>query len=225
MNNKASHIGIIIDGNRRYACKFSWQPWKGHEKGADTVENTIIWASELNLRMLSFYALSLENLKRDKEEVNKLLEIFRIWLKKIKNDKRIKEKQIKIRFIGDLSLLPEDIQEICHQLEKDTENHNNLIINFCVAYGGRQELTEAIKKLVENKQEITEENIRKNLWLQDEPDLIIRTGNRTRTSNFLPWQSIYSEWIFLDKLWPEFTKEDLISCLDKFSSVQRNFGK
>jgi len=222
---KAKHLGIIIDGNRRFAKKFSLMPWKGHEKGAENVENTIIWTSEMGIKNLTFYILSAENLKRNKEELNKLFKLFRRWFKKIKNDKRIKEKRIKFRFIGKLELLPEDIQKICEILEKNTEKHNNFTVNFCIAYSGRQELIEAVKKLAKSKQEITEENIRKNLWLQEEPDLIIRAGNKTRTSNFLPWQSVYSEWIFLDKFWPEFTKKDLTECLEKYSKIQRNFGK
>lgn len=225
MTEKASHVAIIIDGNRRHAKKNFWKPWEGHDKGAEKVEETIIWASELGLKELTFYALSIENLERDKEEVDKLFEIFRIWLKKLEIDKRIKEKQIKFRFIGNLSLLPEDLQEICKNLERKTEIHNKLTVNLCVAYGGKQELIEAIKKLVKSKEKITEENLKKNLWLQSEPDLIIRTGGKIRTSNFLPWQAVYSEWIFLDKLWPEFTKKDFISCLEKFEKVQRNFGK
>ena len=122
-------------------------------------------------------------------------------------------------------MLPEDLNKLCREIEKDTENNKGMLVNFCMAYGGRQELIEAMKKIVESKQEITEENLRKNLWLQEEPELIIRTGNRTRTSNFLPWQSAYSEWIFLEKLWPEFTKQDLIECLEKFSKMDRNFGR
>lgn len=222
---KPAHIGVIIDGNRRWAKKLLLQPWKGHEKGAETVENTIIWASELGVKMLTFYALSIENLKRDKTEIDYLFDLFRKWFKKIKEDKRIKEKQVKFRFIGNLSLLPKDLQEICSKLEKSTKEHNKFIVNFCVAYGGRQEIIESLKKLVKSKEKITEENFQKNLWLKEEPELIIRTGNRIRTSNFLPWQAAYSEWIFLEKLWPDFTKKDLQECMDKFETVQRNFGK
>jgi len=222
---KPSHLAIIIDGNRRWAKKILLQPWKGHEKGAETVENTIMWASELDMKMLTFYALSNENLKRDKEELNHFWEISKRWFKKVKEDKRIKEKQIKFKFIGNLTLLPPDLQDLFKELEEDTEKHKGMIVNFCMAYGGRQEIVDAIKKLVENKEEVNEDTIKKNLWLQEEPELIIRTGARSRTSNFLPWQSIYSEWIFLDKLWPELTKHDMEDCIEKFENIQRNFGK
>jgi len=225
MENKASNVAIILDGNRRYAKKNILEAWRGHEKGAGKVEETITWASDLKLKELTFYALSIENLKREKQEVDKLFELFKKWFEKARNNKRVKEKQIKFKFIGNLSLLPEDLQEICKKLEKDTENHKNLIVNFCLAYGGRQEIIEAIKKLQKSGEEITEENLKKNLLLKSEPDLIIRTGNRIRTSNFLPWQSVYSEWIFLDKLWPEFTKQDFLDCLNQFETIQRNFGK
>jgi len=127
--------------------------------------------------------------------------------------------------MGNLSLLPEDLQRLFMEIEEDTKNNHGLKVNFCVAYGGRQEIIEAIRKIAKNREKLTEENIGKNLWLKENPDLIIRTGGKTRTSNFLPWQSVYSEWIFLDKLWPEFTKQDLIECINNFSKIQRNFGK
>ena len=225
MNSNVRHIGIIIDGNRRYAKKLLLQPWKGHDMGAERVENIIEWTSDLGIKILTIYALSTENLKREAKELEHLFGLFRKWFTKIRSDKRVKERQIKFKFIGRLELLPEDLNKLCREIEKDTENNKGMLVNFCMAYGGRQELIEAMKKIVESKQEITEENLRKNLWLQEEPELIIRTGNRTRTSNFLPWQSAYSEWIFLEKLWPEFTKQDLIECLEKFSKMDRNFGR
>ena len=122
-------------------------------------------------------------------------------------------------------MLPLEIQELLKEIENKTKDYNNYIINFCIAYGGRLELLEAINKLKNKKGEIKEEDVGKALWLSSEPDLIIRTGDRRRTSNFLPWQSIYSEWFFLEKMWPEFTKEDLKEAIEHFSKSQRNFGK
>lgn len=223
--NPLNHLAIIIDGNRRYARQKSLEPWKGHDFGAETVEKTIEWCSDLKIKELTFYALSLENLKRDKREVDALFSLMQRWLKKIKKDKRIKENQIKIKFAGRLHLLPVDLQQEIKEVEAQTKNHQNMLVNFCVAYGGRQELVDAVKHLLKNKEEATEENIKKNLYLHSEPDLIIRTGGHTRTSNFLIWQAAYSEWIFLSKLWPEFTRENLISCIEKFKTMQRNFGK
>lgn len=218
------HVAIIIDGNRRYAKKLAMQPWKGHEFGAETVEKLLDWCKELDIRELTIYALSIENLKRDKKELEYLFNLMEKMFDKLKNDKRIKEDKVKIRFVGNLSLLPKELKELCEEVEENTKNYSNYIVNFCIAYGGRQELVQAFNKL-KGKKEITEEDLKNALWLSSEPEIIIRTGNQVRTSNFLPWQSIYSEWFFLDKLWPEFTKEDLIQVLGQFKKRQRNFGK
>lgn len=219
------HIGLILDGNRRFAKKLALQPWKGHEFGAETVEKLLDWCKELDIHELTLYALSIENLKRDKTEVNFLLGLMEKMFVKFRNDERIKKNKVRIRFIGKLELLPESLQKLCLELEEDTKNYDKYKLNLCVAYGGRQELVHAMKKLKESNEEINEENIKKNLWLESEPDLIIRTGGQMRTSNFLPWQSIYSEWFFLDKLWPEFSKEDLVQVIEQFNQRQRNFGK
>lgn len=225
--NKANHIGIILDGNRRYAKQNSRKPWEGHDSGAETFEKFLEWAKELDLREITAYVLSLENLKRDEQEVKHLFELFKKWFKKFKTDKRVKD-EIKIRFIGDLSLVPEDIAEIAKDLENETKNNTKYKLNFCFAYGGRQEIVNAFNKIhkqKKSKDEITEKDIEENLWLSSSPDLVIRTGGAIRTSNFLPWQTIYSEWFFPEKLWPEFTKEDLIKILKEFESRKRNFGK
>ena len=112
-----------------------------------------------------------------------------------------------------------------YRAQEKTKQNKNYIINFAIAYGGRQEIISAVKKLIEEKKEINEKNFQKSLWLQDEPDLIIRTGGEKRTSNFLPWQSIYSEWIFIEKFWPEFTKQDLEKAIEEFKNRKRRFGK
>jgi len=224
-NQKVNHLAIIMDGNRRYAKKHFWIPWKGHDEGAETVNKLIDWCCELGIKELSLYALSTENLKRDKKEVDKLLELMKKWFSRFKEDKRMHEYRIKVRFIGDRALLPKDIQAIMNEIEEDSNEYDNLKINFCIAYGGRLELMHALNKLKRENIPITESNITKALWLSSEPDLVLRTGNVIRTSNFLPWQTTYSEWIFLEKLWPEFTQEDLISCLNEFEQRKRNFGK
>lgn len=223
--NNLNHVAIIIDGNRRYAKRKALEVWKGHDFGAETVEKTIEWCNDLKIKELTFYALSHENLKRDKLEVDALMNLMRRWFKKLKSDERIKKNKIKIKFIGRLHLLPKDLQELSLETEKDTKDHSNLIVNFCIAYGGRQEIVDSVTHLIKNNLQVTEENIKKNLYLQSEPELIIRTGGAPRLSNFLTWQSIYSEIIFLEKLWPEFTKQDLVDCIEKYSNIKRNFGK
>ena len=143
----------------------------------------------------------------------------------MQGNKKINENKIKIKFIGEREKLDKELQEIMKNLEKETKDYRNHQINFALAYGGRQEILSAVKKIIRDKKEITEENFQTSLWLNENPDLIIRTGGERRTSNFLPWQSVYSEWIFLDKMWPEFTKEDLESAIKEFHNRERRFGK
>ena len=229
MNNKTNpnHVAIILDGNRRFAKKLVLEPWKGHELGAGKVEKLLDWASEIGIKELTLYVLSVENLEsRPKNELEYLFKLFRKEFRNLSKEK-IEKNKIKIRFIGNLSLLPADLAEQCKKLEAKTEKNNNFIINFCLAYGGRQELVEAVKKIISNKvqaEEISEKTIEKNLYMQSQPDLIIRTGGEKRTSNFLPWQSTYSEWFFLDKMWPEFEKQDLVGAIENFKLRKRNFG-
>ncbi len=225
-DNPVKHIGVIIDGNRTYAKKRMLPSFKGHEAGAEKLEKFLDWARELKINEVTAYILSTENLNRTQEELNHLFRIFKEFFNKLEKDKKIDENKVKIRFIGDLSLIPKDIKELAEKVMKRTEKYNNYIINFCFAYGGRQEIVNAVNKLIkEGKKQITEQDLTNALWLSDEPEFIIRTGSKTRSSNFLPWQSVYSEWFFLDKMWPEIEKSDLISCIEKFQKTQRNFGK
>jgi tritrans,polycis-undecaprenyl-diphosphate synthase [geranylgeranyl-diphosphate specific] len=219
------HIAIILDGNRRFAKNLLKEPWKGHEYGADKVEKLLDWCDELNINQLTLYALSIENLKRSEKEVGYLMNILEKELKKLRDDKRLEKRKIKISFIGKRELLKKDFQELMIDIEEKTKNNDRFLINFAIAYGGRQEIIEAIKKLSVGNKEINEENFKECLWLKNEPDLIVRTGGEKRTSNFLPWQSTYSEWIFIDKLWPEFEKQDLIEAINEFNNRQRRFGK
>ena len=222
--NNFMHIGIILDGNRRYARKLALKPWEGHREGAKTIEKLIEWVEELNIDELTLYTLSVENLQRDKDELNYLFDIIYDRLNKFKTDKRIYDKQVRICFIGDLKLIPKRIQNVCAELEQLTKTHKRYKINFCLAYSGRQEIIQAIKK-IDDQKNITEEELTKNLQLSSEPEFIIRTGGHTRSSNFLPWQSVYSEWFYTDKLWPEFTKADLENALEKYKTIKRNFGR
>lgn len=219
------HIGIILDGNRRFAKRIMQKPWKGHKYGAEKVEELFSWCKNLDVKEITLYVLSTENLNRPKKELNFLINLFKEEFEKIKDDKRIKENKIKIKFIGERRLLNKELQKIMQKLEKATEKNNNYRINIALAYGGRQEIIKSIISLVKNKQKINENNFEKNLELNSSPDLIIRTGGEKRTSNFLLWQSAYSEWFFLDKMWPEFTEEDLKEIISEFHSRERRFGK
>ncbi|MCL5018279.1 MAG: polyprenyl diphosphate synthase [Candidatus Pacearchaeota archaeon] len=222
---KNLHIGIILDGNRRFAQKAKKKLWEGHEAGARKVESLFDWGRELGIKELTLYCFSLENFNRTREEVNFLMELIKKWFMKLEKDSKIEKNKIKIRFIGQKELLDNDLQKLMKRIERKTEKYNDYVINFAIAYGGRQEILSAIKKIVAEKKEINEKSFQESLWLSDYPDLIIRTGGEKRTSNFLPWQSVYSEWIFSDKMWPEFTKEDLKEAIEEFDKRERRFGK
>jgi undecaprenyl diphosphate synthase len=224
--NKINHIGVILDGNRRYAKSANLPSFQGHEKGAEKLTQFLKWCREEKIREVTIYALSTENLNRSREELSALFSLFQRFFKKFKKSKEIHENKIRIKFIGNLSLIPSEIKKLAEDIEEETKNYNDYLINFCFAYGGRDELVYSFNKLLkENRKIVTEQDITNSLMLKNSPDLIIRTGGKTRTSNFLIWQSIYSEWFFLSKMWPEIEKQDLQECIAKYKNIERNFGK
>jgi tritrans,polycis-undecaprenyl-diphosphate synthase [geranylgeranyl-diphosphate specific] len=219
------HIGIILDGNRRFAKRLMLEPWRGHELGFKKLEKIMEWLKETGVKEFTLYCFSLENFNRPKIEFDFLMKIFKEAFEMLKTDKRIHENKIRLRFIGKRELFDKEIQERITDLEEITKDYNDYIINFALGYGGRQEIIEAVRKLVKKGEEINEENLQENLWLRHDIDLVIRTGGEKRTSNFLPWQATYAEWIFLDKMWPEFEKQDLLDCIEEFNNRKRRFGK
>lgn len=227
-----NHVGIILDGNRRFARRLMLKPWKGHEWGAKKIEKLFDWAHELDVKELTLYAFSIQNFNRPKEEFDYLMNIFRKELKRILTDKRLEERDVRVNFIGRLWMLDKDIQESIQKIMDKTKSKKSYTVNFAIAYGGREEVVDATRKIAEQVKsgtldidKINDESFTENLWLSSSPDLIIRTGGERRTSNFLNFQAAYSEWIFLDKAWPEFEKEDLVSCVEEFSQRKRRFGK
>jgi tritrans,polycis-undecaprenyl-diphosphate synthase [geranylgeranyl-diphosphate specific] len=227
IENVPKHIGIVLDGNRRFAKRLMLKPWKGHEFGAEKVMKLIDWSIKHKIKELTLYALSVQNFhSRPKEELNYLMNLFKKELKSLMNDKRIDKNKIKINFIGRLNYFDNELQELIKNITEKTKNNNNLTITLAVAYGGQEEIIDAVKKIIKEKpKEINEENFKDFLYSKESPDLIIRTGKEKRTSNFLNYQAGYSEWIFLDILWPEFEEKDFVGCLEEFSKRRRNFGK
>jgi tritrans,polycis-undecaprenyl-diphosphate synthase [geranylgeranyl-diphosphate specific] len=227
------HIAIILDGNRRFAKRLMIKPWMGHEWGFKKLEKLFEWLAELKfVKELTLYAFSVQNFNRPKEEFDYLMKIFKEMCDKYSNDKKIKENGIRINVIGRTYMFPQDLQEKIKSLMEKTKDNKDYIVNIALAYGGREEVIDATKKIAEqlksgklNIDQINEEIFSKNVYMSSEPDLIIRTGGDHRTSNFLIWQSSYSEWFFLEKTWPEFEKEDLIKVLDEFKTRDRRFGK
>lgn len=233
MASKApKHIAIILDGNRRFAKKLGLKPWLGHEYGVKKLNQFLEWCQELGIKELTLYSFSTENFSRTKQEKDFLFNIFKKEFNNMKHREDIFKNKIRINVIGRLHMFPKDIQKSIKEIMEKTKNHNNFIVNFAMAYGGRQEIVDSIKKIAQliksNKislSSINENTITKNLYLPREPDLVIRPGGELRTSNFLTWQSVYSEFVFLDKLWPEFTKGDLIKCIEEFNKRERRLGK
>src|SRR3989338_1036432 len=227
-----NHIGIILDGNRRFSKRLMMKPWMGHEWGAKKVESLFDWCKEFKIKELTLYCLSIENFNRPKEKFEYLMKLFRKEFKAYENDERISKNKIRFNFIGRLQMFPKDIQNLMHSIMEKTKHFKDYQVNFAMAYGGRAEVIDAVIKIAKQIKagtldinKINEETFEENLYIKDEPDLIIRTGGEKRTSNFLPWQSTYSEFIFLDCLWPELSKEDFVQCIQDYSSRERRFGK
>lgn len=226
------HLAIIMDGNRRWAKEQGMAAWRGHQKGTDPVKTAVEFCVEYKIPYLSLYAFSLENLKRSQEELDHLFNIIEDGLTNQEFEKLINN-GVKVNIIGDPALFPERLKKTFHDIKEKTKNGTALTLNIMFCYGGQQELTASMKQLgtlIEagklKADAITPELIQKNLWTQDSPnpDLIIRTGGFKRLSNFMPWQSAYSELLFLDKYWPDMTTQDLHDALKNFTKIKRNFG-
>ena len=182
--NHPRHVAIILDGNRRFAKRLMLKPWKCHDHGKNKVEDILNYAKSLGIREMTFYALSIENINsRPKKELDYLYEVFKEAFKKI-NREKIKENKMKFKFIGDLSLLPQDLRNECFKLEKETKDNNEFLTNFAIAYGGRQEIIRAVKKILNNNvdpKDVNESLFEENLYIKSQPDIVIRTGGEMRT--------------------------------------------
>jgi len=222
------HLGIIIDGNRRWARERGLPALEGHRRGFDRVKKIIDWCKNRGIKILTLFVFSTENWKRSKKEVNYLMRLLQKGLNDFKkNIKKINQQGIKIRVIGQKERVPENLRKTINEVEELTKNNNKMVVNFALSYGGRVELVEAIKNIIKKKinpEKITEDIIKENLWTSD-VDLVIRTGGEQRISNFLIWQVAYSEFYFCSKYWPDFTENDLDEALQDYARRQRRFGK
>ena len=231
-----NHVAIRLDGNRRCA-KYHFLASKGaHKMGAYKAEQLLTWIYDLKIKITTLYVLSIENLERDKKELEDIYNLLGIKLEKLYNDSRIHEREMKIKAIGNIDALPQSIKDILFKLEKETNHYDLTFLNIAIAYGGQQELVDAIRKIahdVEKRElkisEITEQSIDSYLYTshlpQPEPDLILRTSGEKRLSGFLLWQSAYSELVFMDVFWPEFRKIDLMRAIRTFQRRRRRYGK
>lgn len=219
---KGIHLGIIPDGNRRFAKTSGKSPWEGHLLGAEKTREFLDWCSEYpEIKRVSVYALSTENLKRSKEELDQLWKIFTKEVRKISSDPVIKERGIQIRIFGDKDLWRPDLREAAKEAIKSTKQYSKHILNIMLAYGSKLELNNAVKKVVGKPIETID-----NFLMVKEPlDLVIRTGGQHRLSNFMLYQASYAELYFTDTLWPEFTKKEFDQIMDWYKEQEKKFGK
>ena len=223
------HIGIIMDGNGRWAKKRGLPRNAGHKKGAEVFENISRCCRDLGIKYLTVYAFSTENWKRPKEEVEGIMNLMRSYLKGMA---KAKNEHIAVRFIGDREPFDEDLLELMEEAENADVGEIITTVQIALNYGGRDEIVHSVKEIAKkiasgklSPEDITEETVSKNLYSKTpECDLIIRPSGEERLSNFLLWESAYSEFVFMDVLWPDFTKEHLEEALEEYSKRNRRFG-
>ena len=219
------HVAIIMDGNGRWGLKKKNSRNLGHKKGVIRVEEVINQSIQKKIKFLTLYTFSSDNWKRPKIEINFLLNLLENYIDKEFNN--LKNKNIKIKVLGDISKFPTGLKTKLRKVERKTNNNSLIQINIALNYSSRQELINAFKKINYNKKKIiTEKLISNNLYTKNipDPEILIRTGNTNRLSNFLLWQINYTEIFFVKKLWPDFNKNDFNKILKKFYQIKRNFG-
>ena len=230
LDNLPEHIAIIMDGNRRWAKKNNLTTPQGHKEGAENLKRISKFANKLGIKYLTVYAFSTENWKRSKEEVGAIMKLLKFY---ILDFFKSYDENIKVNVIGRMSDIPDDLQKEIKSVEEKTKDNTGLVLNIAFNYGGRDEIVSAVKNIardvVEGKikiEEITEDTVSNNLYTanQPDPDLLIRTSGEERISNFLPWQISYSEFVFTDKYWPEYSNTDLLESIQIYQKRTRRFG-
>ena len=232
--NMPKHIAIIMDGNRRYSrIMGNMEAIDGHKRGVNTLEKVLDWAIEMGIEIVTAYAFSTENFKRPPKEVEGLMLLFQREFEGIAKNPKIHKNEVRIKAVGNLNLLPENVREAIKIAEDATASYNKRIVNIAIGYDGRMEIIDAIKKISKevkegklNFNEINEDMVSKNLYTAglEDPNLIIRTSGEERLSGFLLWQSSYSELYFCDSLWPELRKVDFLRALRSYQERERRFG-
>jgi tritrans,polycis-undecaprenyl-diphosphate synthase [geranylgeranyl-diphosphate specific] len=232
---KIEHIAIILDGNRRWASAKELNPWLGHKKGAETVEQLLDWCEKLGVKFVTLYTFSTENFSRSAQEIEEIMKIAEEKFRKLLTDERVHRNKVHVKVIGRVNLLPESLQQMITEVEKATEHYDKQFLNFAFAYGGRAEIIDATRTIAEKVKQgelalddVNESTFEKHLYTahmtKQEPDLIIRTSGEERLSGFLLWQSAYSELAFLDVYWPDFRLIDLLRVVRTFQTRKRRYG-
>lgn len=230
-SNLPAHVAIIMDGNRRWAKQRGLDIKVGHKEGAKTLEKIVRYAKKVGIKYITVYAFSTENWKRSEDEVGALMLLLQAYLDSYA--KRADTEGIKVKVLGDISALPKGMQSTIGKLEERTKDNTDINFNIALNYGGRDEIVKAVRKIAEKVKEdeikiedINEEIISNNLYTSGmpDPDVVVRTSGEMRTSNFLPWQIVYSEFIFVEKNWPDFNEEDLDKVIEIYQKRNRKFG-
>ena len=232
--NLPKHIGIIMDGNGRWAKQRGLNRWDGHKEGANVFREICDYACEIGIESITFYAFSTENWRRPPEEVAAIMELFREYLGEAEDrENENLKKGMRMHFIGRRDDMPDDIVSLMETAEENSKDATKIDVNIAINYGGRLEIVDAVKKIASDvangilrPEDISEDDISKNIYTagQPDPDLIIRPSGEYRLSNFLLWQSAYSEFWFSDILWPDFTPADLEKAIDDYNNRNRRFG-
>ena len=222
--NKINHVAIIMDGNGRWGYKKKKSRNYGHREGLNTVKKIIDESIKKNIKYLTLFAFSTENWKRPKKEIKYLFNLLETFLHKEIN--KLIEKNIKLKIIGNKKNFSNKLKKILTNSEKITNKNSGLQINLALNYGFKEELVSSINNLIKKKRIINEKNIKSNLYTSNipDPDILIRTGNTNRLSNFMLWQIAYSEIFFIKKLWPDFSKSDFKKIISTYYNTKRNFG-
>lgn len=229
--NLPKHIAIIMDGNRRWAKTKKIPVALGHKEGAKTLEKIVRYANKIGIKYITVYAFSTENWKRTKEEVSSLMNLMQSYLDDY--SKRADSENIKVNILGNRQGLSEKMKELIQKCMERTKNNMGITFNIALNYGGRDEIVRAVKNIAEkikenaiNIEDITEQTISDNLYTKDQPDpdLLIRTSGEIRLSNFMPWQLVYTEFVFIDKNWPDFSEKDLDKAIGVYQKRNRKFG-
>ncbi|MEK7602567.1 MAG: polyprenyl diphosphate synthase [Patescibacteria group bacterium] len=225
MSRRPTSVGLIMDGNRRYAKEHGLPTFEGHTKGLQKMKEVVHWAHRAGVKEITLYAFSTENWKRGAEEVSYLMKLFEKafgdWLCELR------DKGFQVRFIGERKLPSQKILSLMDKTEAETKAGTEGTLTIAFSYGGRAEIMHAVNTLLEEgKKEVTEEEFKSKMWSAglSDPDLIIRTSGEQRLSNFLPWQSVYSELFFTKTYWPDFSEEEFNSILDAYGARERRIG-
>jgi short-chain Z-isoprenyl diphosphate synthase len=232
-----THLGIILDGNRRYAREMGFEDVsEGHREGARKLDEVLQWCVDFKIRIVTIWVLSPDNVNRDKGEVEALFGVIRDKMNDLSRNEVIRAHKFRIKVFGKLDKLPDDVKEAIRKSEESTKDNHQHILNMAIGYGGREEIVDAVKMAIASKgagsveelaQSLTTEDITKHLYTSGipDPDLIIRTSGEVRMSGFLLWQSAYSEFYFCDALWPAFRRIDFLRAIRSFQHRTRRFGR